>query len=211
MTTLLFVRHGVTDHTGQRLSGWMPGVHLNATGIAQAEAAADALAGAPLDAIYTSPIERCTETAAVIARRHEMKATRRDALKDTKYGKWTDRPLRSVAKTRSWQVLHRFPSAFRFPGGETLRETQARVVQEIERIWRDHPRQLVCCVAHADPIALTLAHYMGLHIDLFPRLAIAPASISALRLEDDGPQVLAVAAPPNGFAFERRAVRRSSR
>lgn len=63
MTTFFLVRHGVTTHTNHKLSGWMPDIHLTEEGRAQAEAAAEGLAGVPLKAVYASPITRTTETA----------------------------------------------------------------------------------------------------------------------------------------------------
>ncbi len=68
MTQVLLIRHAVNDFvkTG-RLAGWTPEVHLNDEGRAQAEALGLRLAGAPLAAIYSSPLERTMETAQAVA------------------------------------------------------------------------------------------------------------------------------------------------
>ena len=69
MTLVLLVRHGLTAVTGSVLSGWTPGITLDDRGAAQAQALAARLAPVPLDAIVTSPLERCAQTADAIAAR----------------------------------------------------------------------------------------------------------------------------------------------
>jgi probable phosphomutase (TIGR03848 family) len=191
VTTFYLVRHGVTSHTGHKLTGWMEGVGLSSEGRAQAEGAAAMLAGAPLRAIYSSPIDRCWQTAEIVAARHprlEVRAT--EEIGEVRYGTWTGRTLKSLAKLKLWEVVQRFPSGMTFPEGESLRAVQARAVNEIEVLRQRHPKASVCCVTHADVIKLVLAHYLGVHIDLYQRIAVAPASVSAFSVSDRGPYVL---------------------
>jgi probable phosphomutase (TIGR03848 family) len=197
MTTFLFVRHGVTEHTGQRLSGWLPGIHLSDEGRAQVEEVADGLARVPVRAVYSSPIERTMETARAIAKRHDLRVEVTRAMGEVEYGKWTNRSFKTLTRTKLWTTLQRWPSAARFPEGETLRSVQARAVEEVERLRLRHPRTTVCCVSHADVIKLVAAHYLGMHIDFFQRLSIAPASVTVVAVSDDGPRVLALNARPS--------------
>ncbi|MDP9225997.1 MAG: histidine phosphatase family protein [Actinomycetota bacterium] len=192
MTVFLLVRHAVTSHTGQKLTGWAPGVHLSDDGRSQAEAVAERLAGAPIRAIYSSPIDRTLETAHAIAARHRLDVQVSDAVGEVQFGNWTNRSLKSLARTKLWVQVQRFPSAARFPQGETLREVQARALAELERIQLLHPKQMVCVVSHADVIKLVAAHYLGVHIDLFQRIAIGPASVTAIAVGAEGPMVLSV-------------------
>jgi len=192
MTTFYFVRHGLTDHTGQRLSGWQPGVHLSEAGRAQAEAVADRLAVAPLVAVYASPIDRALETARPIAERHKLKVIVRDGLGEVHYGRWTNRSFKSLRRTKLWEVVQRWPSAARFPEGESIRELQARAMTEVEMIASAHTRRAVCVVSHADVIRVVLAHYLGVHLDLFQRIEISPASVSVVDVGEFGPRVLAM-------------------
>jgi probable phosphoglycerate mutase len=171
-------------------------VHLSEDGRTQAEAVADRLAKAPIKAIYSSPIDRTLETAQAVAAKHGLDVQLLDDIGEVQYGSWTNRSLKSLARTKLWIKLQRFPSAARFPQGETLFEVQARAVAELERIQARHPKQTVCVVSHADVIKLVVAHYLGVHIDLFQRIAIGPASVSAIAVDDQGPMVLAV----NGYA-----------
>lgn len=192
MTTFYLVRHGLTAHTGHKLTGWAAGVHLSEDGKDQAAAAADHLAKVKLQAIYSSPIERTVETARFIAARQGLKVMVRAGLGEVHYGAWTGRSFKTLIKTKLWQQIQSFPSAARFPGGETLRETQARVLDELDRIRKDHPKGAICLVTHADVIRLVAAHYLGVHIDLFQRIIIDPASITVVGVSDHGPRVLHV-------------------
>ena len=196
MTTFYFVRHGVTAHTGHKLTGWMEGVSLNDEGRTQAERAAEALAETSFEAIYSSPIDRTRETAEIVARPHRLRVRTSKGIGEVGYGAWTGRSLKTLARTKIWATLQRWPSSVRFPEGDTLREVQVRVVEELERLREVHPRGNVCIVSHADTIKLALAHYMGIHIDLFQRILIAPASVSVLRVGSYGPQILSLNALP---------------
>ena len=205
MTTFYFVRHGVTSHTATKLSGWLPGVHLSGDGKTEAEAAAWMLAKTKLDAIYSSPIERTLETAEIIASHHKLKVEVVEDLGEVQYGRWTNRTYKTISRTKLWERVQRWPSTARFPDGESLSEVQLRATEALERLRARHPKAQVCCVSHADVIRLVLAHYLGVHIDLFQRLVIGPASISVVTLGNDGPRVLAVNVPPqmNSAGSER--------
>ena len=192
MTTLYLVRHAVTEHTGKKLSGWMEDIPLNSEGLEQAESVAERLADVKLAAVYSSPIDRTMQTARVIAARHQLSVRSNKQLGEVEYGGWTNRSLKVLARTRLWAQIQRWPSAARFPDGETLREVQVRVVDAVERIVSEHPKNKVCVVSHGDPIKLIVAHYLGVHIDLFQRIVVAPASVSVLSVSSGGPYVLAL-------------------
>lgn len=196
MTVFYFVRHGVTAHTGHKLSGWIPGIHLTDEGRAQAEAAAGMLASVPFKAIYSSPIDRTMETAAPIARLHGLEIVQAPSLGEVEYGKWSNRTFKTLVRTKLWEKVQRYPSGVRFPEGETFREVQTRAVEEVESIAARHRKQIVCCVSHADVIRLLAAHYLGVHIDLFQRLTVAPASVSVIALNDGRPLVISLNSPP---------------
>jgi probable phosphomutase (TIGR03848 family) len=199
MTVLYLVRHGVTSHTGRKLSGWMPGIHLSDEGRREAEAAATALGKLKFRALYSSPIERCLETAQIVAEPHRMDVLVRDDLGEVDYGAWTDRSFKMLRRTKLWERVQRWPSGVRFPDGESLREVQTRSIAALEDICSEHPRKSVCVVSHADVIRLVVAHFLGVHIDLFQRISIGPASITILGVGEDGPKVVAVNVPPRGL------------
>jgi probable phosphomutase (TIGR03848 family) len=189
LTTLYFVRHGVTAHTGVKLSGWMD-TPLDNKGIDQARATAEALAATRFKEIYSSPVARCLETAKIVAEPHRKEVRTLDPLGEVRYGAWTDRSLKQLSGLKVWRDVQHQPSTFRFPDGETLREVQTRAVDEIERLRGVHRKDRICCVSHADVIRLVFAHYLGVHIDLFQRIIIGPASVSILSLGDHSPRVM---------------------
>jgi probable phosphomutase (TIGR03848 family) len=196
MTTFYLVRHGVTEHTGSKLTGWLPDVHLTEEGQAQAEAAAHSLAKVPLKAVYSSPIDRTAETARIIAGRHHLPVKARRDIGEVDYGKWTNRSLRVLARTKLWAKVQRWPSGARFPDGESIREVQVRAVTALEELHSRHSRSSLCVVSHGDVIKLVAAHYMGLPLDMFQRIVVAPGSITVIDVSDHGPRILGLNVPP---------------
>lgn len=187
MGTIILVRHGENDWSKQnKLAGWLPGVHLNETGHQQAAAVAQRLAVLPIKAVYSSPVTRCLETAAYIADTHRLAVQQLDELGEVRYGDWEGKKIKKLARKPLWRAVQFFPSRARFPGGEALREVQFRAVQALEETAARHEKEMIIAVSHADVIRLVLAHYLGVHIDLFQRLVIAPASASVISLNRDG-------------------------
>ncbi len=192
MTLLLLIRHGHTPTAGKVLTGWQRGVHLTEEGRAQADGLVGRLDGVPIAAIYSSPLERCRETAAPIARARGLSVTPRRALIETGYGEWSGRSIPQLKRTALWRTLQRSPSAIRFPGGESLRDVQTRGVDAALEIATEHPGKTVALVTHADVVRLILTHFAGMHLDLFERLAVEPCSVSAIALGDGWARILKV-------------------
>ncbi len=173
-----------------RLAGRTPGVHLNDNGHSQTERLVQAFAQQPVSAIYSSPLERCLETAQPVAAALGLPVTTEAGVVEVDYGEWQGGDLRELAKSPDWQLVQHLPSSFRFPQGETLYEVQARAVKAIERIRAAHPNQVAVIFSHGDVIRTTLAHYLGAPIDLFQRVAVSTASISAIGFHGPHPAVL---------------------
>ncbi len=192
-TLLLLVRHGVTPTTGRVLPGRAPGLHLSDGGRAQAEKVAERLADLPVDAIYSSPLERACETAEPTAARAGRDVTHDDGLLECDFGDWTGAALADVAALPEWQTVQHSPSTFRFPNGESFTEMQARMVGSLESLRTAHSGGVVVCFSHADPIKAAVAHALGTPLDLFQRIVISPGSVSAISyVEGQAPAVLMV-------------------
>jgi probable phosphoglycerate mutase len=180
------VRHGLTAATGTALSGRTPGIPLDDRGRAQAAAVAERLAQVRLDAIISSPLERCAETAGAIAAGQPPAAqvTTDERLIEVGYGDWTGQSLRKLSREPLWRVVQAHPSAVTFPGpeGETLPDIQRRAVAAI-RDWnaRLGPDAVYLICSHADVIKAILADSLGLHLDLYQRIQIDPCSLSVIR------------------------------
>ena len=156
----------------------------------QAAHLAERLAPVPLAAIYASPLERCLETAEPIAASRRLPVQQISELAEVDYGRWTGRSMPQLTRTSLWKKIQHTPSAVIFPQGEGLIDAQRRSVAALEGIAAKHPKGAVAVVSHADVIRLALAHYSGLHIDLFQRLIVSPASVSAVLLGDRIPRII---------------------
>ena len=184
MTAIYLVRHGQNDYVEKgKLAGWLPGVHLNAAGKQQAAMAAETLQAVRLQAVYSSPLERATETADEIAAVQGLKVIVRQGLGELRIGRWEGLSLRAARRRKLWPTIQHTPSLARFPDGESFLEAQARIVETLEGL-RSKYSGAIACISHADPIKLAIAHYIGLPIDSFQRLDIEPASISELSIEE---------------------------
>jgi probable phosphomutase (TIGR03848 family) len=189
---LILIRHAQNEwvRTG-RLAGWTPGVHLNDEGKQQAEALGRRLASANLQAVYSSPLERAVETAeAITAHYPDLSVAVEEGVGEVNFGEWTGKRLRQLRRKRLWEVVQNFPSGARFPQGESLREMQNRVVSTLERLADAHPGGRIAVVAHSDVLKAAIAHFAGIHLDLFQRLIISPASISIVALGRSGVRII---------------------
>ena len=196
---MILVRHGrTTANTSGVLAGRTAGVRLDDTGVTQAERTAERLAAVPLVAVVTSPLERCRQTARAIATAQQgtpVTATER-GITECDYGAWQGRSLRELAKEPLWKTVQTQPSAAAFPDGEAMATMQARSVAAVRRLdalyEAEHgPGAVWVAVSHGDIIKSVLADALGMHLDLFQRIQVDPASISVIRYTEARPYVLA--------------------
>lgn len=192
MPTVLLIRHGENDFVKKsRLAGRMKGVHLNEKGRTQAEQLSKSLSGHKIKAVYSSPLERATETAAPIAAAQKLKVIRRPGLLELDMGKWENKTIKQVARQKLWKVVQQSPSRARFPEGESFAEAQLRIANEIQNLCGQHkPRDLFVCVGHSDMIKLAVAYFLGLPLDLFQKLVVQPASITTLQIYKSGSRLV---------------------
>jgi probable phosphomutase (TIGR03848 family) len=197
MATVILVRHGrTTANATGILAGRAPGVDLDDTGREQADRTADRLAAVPLAAVVSSPLQRCWETAQRILDRQQgtpLQPVDPD-LTECDYGQWQGRPLAELATEDLWKTVQAHPSAVVFPGGESMAGMQARAVAAIRRhdgaIEAEHGAGAVwVAVSHGDVIKSILADAYGMHLDLFQRIDVGPASVSIVRYGAGRPTV----------------------
>ncbi|MBG0737963.1 MSMEG_4193 family putative phosphomutase [Paeniglutamicibacter antarcticus] len=209
-TLLLLVRHGQTPTTGAVLPGRAGGLHLSDQGRVQAERVAERLAGLPVAGIYSSPLERARETAEPTAARTSLEVSENAGLIECDFGEWTGAALTELAGLPAWQTVQHTPSAFRFPGGESFAQMQARMVATLEVLCTAHAGGVVVCFSHADPIKAAVAHALGTHLDLFQRIVISPGSVSVISyVQGQAPAVLMVNSTQEPLSGLRTAQTRS--
>jgi probable phosphomutase (TIGR03848 family) len=196
VTTVLLLRHGrTTANTSGVLAGWTPGVQLDETGHTQVQAVGKRLAEVPLTAVVSSPLERCLQTAAALVDGRDVAVQTDERLGEARYGDWTGRAIKDLAKEPLWKVVQQHPSAAVVPGpeGEGLAQTQARAVAAV-RAWNATlgPDAVWLACSHGDVIKAILADALGLHLDQFQRIVVDPASISVVTYTDTRPFVVRV-------------------
>ena len=191
--SVLFVRHGQTPTTGDVLPGRAPGLHLAPEGVEQARRAAGRIAAlGRVKAVYASPMERALETAAPIARACGLRVRKNGGLIECDFGRWTGRKLRTLSRRKEWTTVQRNPSGFRFPGGESFAEMQARALDAVSAITARHPGETVVAVSHADVIKAVAAAAAGTPLDMFQRIVVSPCSVTAIAYHPAGPVLLSV-------------------
>jgi probable phosphomutase (TIGR03848 family) len=219
VATVILLRHGrTTSNAGGTLAGHQPS-ELDDTGRAQASAVGARLAagGFPLAAVVTSPLLRCRQTLALALPGAEPVVD--DRLVECRYGEWEGRPLKELAKLPLWRVVQVHPSAATFPGGESMADMSTRAVAAVRewdaKVEAEHgPHAVWLACSHGDVIKSIVADALGMHLDLFQRISVDPATLTIIRytplrpfvfrLNDTAGDLAALRPPP-------RRRRRSSR
>ncbi|GMR23489.1 MAG: histidine phosphatase family protein [Acidobacteriota bacterium] len=189
MKKLILVRHGLTDwNENGRLMG-RSDVEINARGQTQAERVAQALAPRAIDAIYSSPQVRARQTATPLA-----EAARKDVVVETDFDEvWLSDAWKgkTVTELRGDEDLERTIEnpTYRSNAIEPLAEVQARTVASIERLRELHAGGTIVVVSHGDPLRVIVAHYLGLDLSVFRRLACDNGSVSEIVFNRRGPRL----------------------
>jgi probable phosphomutase (TIGR03848 family) len=197
MATVILVRHGrTTANVSGILAGRTAGVRLDDVGRDQAIRTAQRLAAVPVVAVVSSPLERCQQTSQLILdqQRPQTALSVENDLTECDYGQWQGRALGELTQEKLWSTVQAQPSAAVFPGGESLAAMQARSVAAIRRLdaeleTQHGPGAVWVAVSHGDIIKSILADALGMHLDLFQRLNVGPASVSVVTYGATRPSV----------------------
>jgi probable phosphomutase (TIGR03848 family) len=222
VATVILLRHARSSANGAGvLAGRTPKVSLDETGLRQAAGLVDRLAGVPVAAVVSSPLQRCRQTVAPLVADRGLSVVTDGGLAEVDYGEWTGRKLSTLFKEPLWQVVQAHPSAAVFPGGEGLASVQARAVAAVrshgERVVAQHGSEAVWVVcSHGDVIKAVLADALGVHLDSFQRIVVDPCSVSVvrythtrpfvLRVNDTGGDLSGIVPPPPKKKGRRKAV-----
>ena len=218
MATVVLLRHGrTTSNAGGTLAGHQP-TELDDAGLAQAAAVGERLrtAGVVPHLVLSSPLIRCRQT--VAAALPDATVFEEPDLVECDYGEWSGQPLKTLAKLPLWKVVQAHPSAAVFPGGEAMAAMSARAVAAVRsadaRATAEHgDGAIVLACTHGDVIKAIVADAMGVHLDLFQRIAVDPGSLTVIRYTPLRPFVIRLndiggdlsgLKPPKGRARRRR-------
>lgn len=192
MIKLLLIRHALTDTAGVIFSGRTPGVSLNDEGREQAAMLAERLVDLPLNAIYSSPLERALETAVPLTKIFDLSCIVAPDFIEIDFGKWTNLSIEDLRNDFEFRNFNTFRSSTRIPGGEMITEVQERVITGIQKLKVRHPGKTIAVISHADIIRTALAYYSGIHPDMMNRFEISPASVSIIELYDETARITLV-------------------
>lgn len=188
MPTLILVRHGrSTANTSGLLAGRTPGVALDEHGQTQAAALPGRLSALPLSALVSSPLQRCQETLEPLTRAcPDLPLHTDERISECDYGDWSGRKLAELGDEPLMTTVQQHPSAAAFPGGESMRAMQSRAVEAVRewntRIEAEHGAgALYAMCSHGDIIKSVVADALGMHLDLFQRIAVGPCSLTVIR------------------------------
>jgi probable phosphoglycerate mutase len=172
------------------MMGWKPGWRLNPAGKHQVERLSAKLAGLPVKAVYTSPLERAVETADAVAAPHGLTVEKVDDLGEVHLGEWEGLTIAELDRREEWRRFNTYRSGTRIPAGELMIETQVRMVRQLDRLAAQHPDATLAVVSHGDPLRCVIAYYLGIPLDLLLRFEVGPASVSILEAARWGPRIL---------------------
>ncbi len=191
VTTLIFLRHGVTRHTAERRfsgpGGNDPG--LTEKGFVQAERAAQALAAdGGIDAILASPLQRTRDTAAAVESALGLSLTIEEDFRECAFGAWDGRTLDEVEERWPSELDHWLDSMGYAPpgGGESIIEVQRRVEAALGRTLASYAGRTVVVVSHVNPIKLAVRYCLDIPLVAINKMLLAPASLTTLSFYESG-------------------------
>ncbi len=187
------IRHAAQDGLAVRLAGRAPDGGLGEAGEAQARRLGERMRGERLDQIHSSPRQRAVETArAIAAARAAGPIEIADGLDEVDFGEWSGLDFVDLARDPEWRRWNERRSLARPPGGESMREAQARIMNHIEQVSAALPEGAVALLSHAEMIRAALLYCLGLSLDAWSLLEISPASITRLSVTALGATILGV-------------------
>ncbi|TDC44940.1 bifunctional RNase H/acid phosphatase [Actinomadura sp. KC345] len=190
MTTLL-LRHGETPLSVEKRFAGTNDVPLTANGLAQARAAALALKDRGLDAIVTSPLSRCRDTAAEVAAVTGLDVRVEDGFREADFGEWEGLTFAEAgegwpAELKAWLADPEVAP----PGGESFAHVSRRVGTALDKLKVRHREQTVLVVSHVTPIKLLVKDALGAPMRSLYRMHLGVAALSAIDWYADGPASL---------------------
>lgn len=187
MTWFYLIRHANHDWLFKGIAGGKSGVHLNGDGIVLAKKLAETLKRCPIDVIYSSPLERATQTAEIIAKTLDSKPPVHisEHFGEIQFGDWSGMSFTELNVDPLWSKFNTFRSGIRAPNGETGVDIQQRMISKMQELRDRFPDKNIAVISHADSIRLALQFFLGMPVDFYSRIEIGPASVSLVEYSKD--------------------------
>ena len=185
-TTVLLIRHGQTNsNTTGLFMGWSD-EDLNEAGYAQAQALASRLANLPISSIYTSPLRRAYNTAAILAKPHQLELKVMDELIEIQAGDWQGLYMNEIQQRwpELWQQLRTDVSKVTLPNGESFGQVTDRAIRAFDTIIATNHDGYVAIVSHEVVIKVIVIHVLGATNSIYRRFEVRNASLSMIQITD---------------------------
>ncbi|RNL64353.1 hypothetical protein EFK50_07445 [Nocardioides marmoriginsengisoli] len=185
-TTLILVRHGVTDHTTRKLfSGGLGGSNpgLNDEGRDQVRATGDWLTPLTeaIDALIASPVRRTRESAEILGELLGKPVREEAGIAEMEFGAWDGLSFTQIQEQYPDDLASWLGNLDYAPtGGESFQTVAARVIEGRDRILAAHTGQTVVAVSHVTPIKTLVADALGAPLDALYKMELSPASVTVI-------------------------------
>jgi alpha-ribazole phosphatase len=180
---LLLVRHGLTDWNVKKRFQGQTNIPLNKTGIRQAQALGDRIAGESIDHIYASDLDRARQTARFISQHHSCPLEFNPALRELHFGDWEGLTYQQIQDRdpdilKAWNLdlYENGP-----PAGESLRTLIARISTFLDIIFNAHNDETVLLVTHGGCLQVLCCLALDLPPQQYWQFRLSPASLSEIR------------------------------
>ena len=179
MTTFIVLRHAQsTANERGLLAGQLPGIHLSATGVDEAEAIKEALSKVKIDRVISSPLERCLQTIEPLVSAKKLKITIDHRLIEMNYGRWSGKKLKLLSLRPLWRKIQSSPSEVTFPDGESFSKMSLRVGKLLEELHRKFPKESILLITHGDICKFIATYFLTLPLNDLQKFLVKPASLS---------------------------------
>jgi len=193
---LILIRHGETYWNAERrIQGGDSDIELNDTGLSQAKKLAAFLKNEPIAAILSSPLQRATATAEVIASHHQLSVKVDQGLRELRVGELEGMSVSNLSTTFSQFLMQLWQGreSTKLPNGESLSELQRRAWKAVENLLTQHKE-------HKDGTVVVVSHYfvtlaiifkaLDLPLDYFTKFKLDPGGVSIIEIQDYGPRLV---------------------
>lgn len=198
---LILVRHGETYWNDERrIQGGDSDIELNDTGLEQVRKLAAFLENEPITAIFSSPLQRATATAEVIASHHQLPVEIDQGLRELRVGELEGMSVSNLSTTFSQFLMQWWQDrgTMKLPNGESLVELQQRAWKVIERLLERHKTSpehnkdaTVVVVSHYFVTLVIILKALDLPLDYFTKFKLDLGGVSILEFRDYGARLLA--------------------
>ncbi len=192
---ILLIRHGEVPGIDPPRFRGRQDLQLTGRGRAQARAIGDWVRGHfELDAVYSSPLSRCIDTAQAIAAPLGLAVETCAEISDTDYGRWTglSHPQAAARDPEIYRAWKHDPGIHPPPDGETLRQVEVRAAGALNGIRRRHPAGAVAMVTHDAVIRALVLHLLQAPLTHYGVLRQDPCAVNRIEWREDGSPVVAL-------------------